>query len=174
MNSRCLNTGNMIHKAVIAFVCLLIFIPVYVNAATETADVKPDGLAGTSAMYSAGAEPVNAGRMTQLAAGLFIVLLCIIALGWIARRFNRLQATPDGCLRVLGGLSMGSRERVVLVQVGARQLLLGVAPGRINTLHVLEEPLESVSELSAGAAGSGFAEKLSAALSRHHPRHKSQ
>jgi len=29
-----------------------------------------------------------------------------------------------------------------LLQVGEQQLLLGVAPGRVQTLHVLEQPLE--------------------------------
>ena len=105
--------------------------------------------------------------MTQLVIGLFIVLLCILALAWLARRFNRLQSTPDGSLRLLGGLSMGARERVVLVQVGSQQLLLGVAPGRINTLHVLNETLDSSSGFSALNSDKGFAEKLSAAITRN-------
>jgi len=29
----------------------------------------------------------------------------------------------------------------VLIKVGSAQLLVGVAPGRVNTLHVLAEPI---------------------------------
>jgi flagellar protein FliO/FliZ len=38
-------------------------------------------------------------------------------------------------------VAVGAKERAVLVQVGRQQLLLGVAPGRVNTLHVLTEPV---------------------------------
>ena len=98
--------------------------------------------------------------MAQLVLGLIIVLLCIVALAWLAKRFNRLQSTPDGSLQVLGGMSMGARERIVLVQVGTKQLLLGVAPGQINTLHVLDEPLEAVSDVHPGMHGKGFCRKI--------------
>ena len=93
------------------------------------------------------------------------------SLAWLARRFNRLQSTADGSLRVLGGISMGARERVVLVQVGDTQLLLGVAPGRINMLHQLEEPLERSGSIGSGRTevpiARGFADKLNSALARY-------
>ena len=114
-----------------------------------------------------GTDPVNGGYIMQLILGLIIVLFCIVALAWLARRFNRLQATPDGSLRVLGGMSMGARERIVLVQVGAKQLLLGVAPGQISTLHVLDEPLESVATTTDQSRVSGFAEKLNSVIARN-------
>ena len=57
---------------------------------------------------------------------------------------------------------MGTRERVVLLQVGDKQLLVGVAPGSIKTLHVLETPLVDGNEVVAG--GSGFAKQLGAML----------
>ena len=156
-------------------VFLLALLPLYVCAASEagatseTTESKAHVFPAATAKFSAGSvsSPVNANRMTQLAIGLFIVLICILALAWLARRFNRLQSTPDGSLRLLGGLSMGARERVVLIQVGTKQLLLGVAPGRINTLHVLDETIESMSGLSPLSTDKGFAEKLSAAISRN-------
>jgi flagellar biogenesis protein FliO len=43
-------------------------------------------------------------------------------------------------LELLGQLSLGARERALLVRVGDRQLLIGVAPGHVCTLHVLEPP----------------------------------
>ena len=147
---------------------LLTLLPVSIHAEPDAvvSQIKETPRVTTSFTTGSDASPVNANRMSQLAIGLFIVLLCILALAWLARRFNRLQSTPDGSLRLLGGLSMGARERVVLIQVGTQQLLLGVAPGRINTLHVLDEALESVSGLSSNSPDKGFAEKLAAAISR--------
>ena len=150
-------------------VILLIFLPLSISAAPEEVmepQTQQRPAVATKFASASDTSPVNASRMTQLVIGLFIVLLCILALAWMARRFNRLQSTPDGSLRLLGGLSMGARERVVLIQVGTQQLLLGVAPGRINTLHVLDESLESVSGFSSNSTDKGFAEKLATAISR--------
>ncbi len=77
--------------------------------------------------------------LLQLFSGLIIVLLCIIVLAWVAKRFNRIPSRANAYVQILGGVSMGSRERVVVVKAGNKKLLLGVSPGRINMLHVLEE-----------------------------------
>ena len=106
-------------------------------------------------------EPLGAGNLLQLTFGLLVVLAAIVGSAWLLRRYGRLQSGVDGALRVIGGLSMGPRERVVLVQVGKQQLLLGVAPGRIQTLHVLAEPVVAG---SATPPQGGFAERLAAAL----------
>ncbi|MEG7523045.1 MAG: flagellar biosynthetic protein FliO [Chromatiales bacterium] len=45
---------------------------------------------------------------------------------------------------VLGGTSVGPRERVVVVKVDDIRLLLGVAPGRVQTLHVLDQSEDEV------------------------------
>jgi flagellar protein FliO/FliZ len=88
------------------------------------------------------ADPMSGSYLFQLILGLIVVLICIVALAWFAKRMNRLQSSSGGMLKIIGGISMGSRERVVLLQVGSEQLLIGVSPGRINTLHVLDTPLE--------------------------------
>ena len=133
----------------------------------------PNGPAGSSSRQSTtmAAENLNSAYLVQLVLGLIFVLFCIVALAWVAKRVNRLQSSSDGSLRVLGGISMGARERVVLVQVGSTQLLLGVAPGQINMLHQLEQPLERPAQNEHHPAAlpfsKGFAEKLNAALSRN-------
>ncbi len=96
--------------------------------------------------------------LLQTLLGLVAVLLVIGAAAWMLRRIGPLQAGANGAMRVLGGLSMGARERVVLIQVGQTQLLLGVAPGRVQTLHVLDPPLP-LAKIPAPAAAP-FAERL--------------
>jgi len=51
----------------------------------------------------------------------------------------------------------------VLIEVGGKHLLLGVAPGRVNTLHVFDEPLDMQREKRAEAA---FADRLKQILSQ--------
>ncbi len=81
------------------------------------------------------------GTLVQMLGGLVLVVALILLFAWLARRLSGLQQSVSGQLRILGGLSMGTREKVVLIQVGEEQLLIGVAPGTVRTLHRLEKPL---------------------------------
>lgn len=109
-------------------------------------------------------EPMATGNLLQMMLGLIAVLMLIVGLAWVMRRMGGVTGTAAGSLRVLGGLSMGTRERIVLVQVGETQLLLGVAPGRVQTLHVLEHPIQPQEQDKSGKGN--FAASLSAALQR--------
>lgn len=78
-----------------------------------------------------------AGSLGQMVLGLGVVLGLLLGTLWLLKRI----AAPRGSashLRILGATPVGPRERVVLVEVAGRVLVLGVAPGRINTLHTLE------------------------------------
>lgn len=78
----------------------------------------------------------------ETAIGLVIVLGLIGALAWGLRRFGRVPLGGRGAVQVLGGVSLGSRERAVLLSVQGTRLLVGVAPGQVRTLHVLGEAPE--------------------------------
>jgi flagellar protein FliO/FliZ len=79
--------------------------------------------------------------------GLGLILALIFGGAWVVRRLGGLPAGGKGLVRVLGGASVGTRERVVVVEVEGARLVLGVAPGRVQTLHVLP-------------AGAGFEQSL--------------
>lgn len=100
------------------------------------------------------------GDLAQLFAGLGLVVAMIVALAWALRRLGGVRAVGTGSLEVLGGLSVGPRERVVLLRVGTRQLVIGVAPGRVQTLDVLDEPVTT-----SPVGNDGFAARLQRALS---------
>ncbi len=108
-------------------------------------------------------EPVGTASLMQVLLALILVLALIVGMAWLMRRIGGLTQVGGGVVRVLGGVPVGQRERVVLIQVGSQQLLLGVAPGRVQTLHVLEEPI-NVS--AASASGDSFAERLTSALKK--------
>ncbi|VAW78095.1 Flagellar biosynthesis protein FliO [hydrothermal vent metagenome] len=125
-----------------------------------TAVVSKTGLATLPASQ----DPIAMTNLWQLTLGMLAVLALILLIAWLLKRSGGFQMASGGGLRVLGGLSMGARERVVLIQVGDTQLLLGVAPGRVQTLHVLDQPLQH-NTLSGG----GFAEQLSKVLKKNKP-----
>ena len=94
----------------------------------------------------------------QLVVSLVVVLLAIAVLAWLMKRLNRLPGRSAGNMRVLSAMALGARERAVLVQVGDTQMLLGVSPGRVSTLHVFDEPVVDAS--SAGEPATNFASIL--------------
>ena len=68
-----------------------------------------------------------------------LAILGVVLLGfWGFRKFGGVNAEGADKMHVAGGVSLGLWEKVVLLQVGRKQLVLGVTPGRIQTLHVLE------------------------------------
>jgi flagellar protein FliO/FliZ len=84
---------------------------------------------------------VGAGSLTQVTLSLLLVLGVVFAAAWLTRRLRGFGKFGNGALQVVTEIAVGQKERVVLVQVGKQQLLIGVAPGRVSTLHVLAEPV---------------------------------
>ena len=77
----------------------------------------------------------------QVTLALCIVLGAIFLCAWLARRMRNISSGRAGAVNVVAEVRLGPKERAVLLQVGNTQLLVGVAPGQINALHVLAEPV---------------------------------
>ncbi len=93
--------------------------------------------------------------LAGVVSGLFAVLILILLLAWGLKRFQ--IGASAGAIHVVAAASLGARERILLVQVGDTQLLVGVGSGGMRTLHVLDQPLP----MAAGAqSDSPFAQRL--------------
>lgn len=99
------------------------------------------------------AMPGQAGSLVRVVLALMLVLGAILAAGWFSRRMHGVRADRHSALQVLAQLSLGPRERAVLVRVGGQQVLLGVASGNVRALHVL--PSEENAPIDADAAAPG-------------------
>ncbi|HVH83894.1 MAG TPA: flagellar biosynthetic protein FliO [Steroidobacteraceae bacterium] len=93
------------------------------------------------------------GGLGQVTLALLLVLGAVFALAWLLKRARTFSSRAGSALDVLAQVPLGQKERAVLLKVGATQILLGVAPGRVNTLYVLPEPLDLTR-----AAGTGGGE----------------
>lgn len=101
--------------------------------------------------------------LVQIVTALAGVIALIVVASWLMRRMGNVTGQRNEQMRVVAALSMGARERVVLMQVGEQQILLGVAPGRIQTLHVLDKPLDMTSSSHPVTA---FQDRLKKIMSR--------
>lgn len=83
----------------------------------------------------------------QMLLGLALVIGLLFAALHTLKRLSGSKGLAAGVLRIRGATAVGPRERVVLLEVADKILVLGVAPGRINTLHTLD-----ATQLPAGTA----------------------
>jgi flagellar protein FliO/FliZ len=87
---------------------------------------------------------------------MFLVLGAVLAAGWFTRRLRGAGGASAGGLEVLAQVSLGTRERAVLLRVAGRQVLIGVAPGNVRTLHVIDATGDAVAPAASDAvAASG-------------------
>jgi flagellar protein FliO/FliZ len=100
----------------------------------------PACLAAASVVAENGAaRAVSSVDMMSWGMGLLIVLGVFFLCVWGLRKAAGFGGVNHaGKMHILGGVALGMREKVILLQVGQKQLILGVTPGRIETLHVLE------------------------------------
>jgi len=108
-------------------------------------------------------EPTD--HLGQIILSLVAVLVIIFFAAWLLKRFSAFPGVASGHLRVLGALSVGQREKVVLLQAGNEQIVVGITASKITLLHKLEETVV-VDEINPIVSGA-FANRLQEALSRN-------
>lgn len=104
---------------------------------------------GTRPAYTPPPPAVSSGNIMQIIFSLLLVLAAIVLVAWLLKRMNIVQQGSGYPLKVLGGVSVGQRERIVLVEVKDTWLVVGVGPGQIRTLHTLPKAEIPAADLPA-------------------------
>ncbi len=102
-------------------------------------------------------EPMSSPYLFKLTGGLILIVALILVLAWLMKKFNLNQQSHSGLIKIIAGLSIGTRDRIVLLQIGEEQILVGLTPGRIEKLHTLAQPLEVTGEREVSGS---FASKI--------------
>jgi flagellar protein FliO/FliZ len=91
--------------------------------------------------------------LPSLSLGLGVIIVLLAAAAWALRRTRPNGFVPrnDDC-RIIRGLSLGPRERLYVIAVGAKQLVIGVSAGAISLLCELPTPLPPAAPASAAFA----------------------
>jgi flagellar protein FliO/FliZ len=93
-----------------------------VSAAETAAAAQPPG--GTAAVV-------------QMLGALGLVLAVLFGALWLLRRLSGGRLASGSPFRTVGGIAVGSRERVVLLEIGEHWLVVGVAPGSVTGITTL-------------------------------------
>ncbi len=99
---------------------------------------------------------------------LFGVLALIFAAAWLVRRLQHSHGPGKKHLRIVSVLPLSTKERVVLIQAGEEQVLMGVSAAGIQHLHTLNQPVQSeaTSDEKPHSRQTSFAESLRLLTSR--------
>lgn len=85
---------------------------------------------------------MDIGSAFGMVLALGFVLALIVGGAWLVRKFGGPLTASSGPFKVLASISLGGRERAVLIQVGSEQMLLGVSPGSVRNLGKLDNPID--------------------------------
>lgn len=88
------------------------------------------------------AEPLVSSRIINVSIGLIFVLFMFFLLAFLLKRMPTFQSNRNNCLNIIETLYLGSNERILLLQVGKQQILVGANSQKIETLHVLTEAID--------------------------------
>ncbi|WP_158967789.1 flagellar biosynthetic protein FliO [Paraglaciecola sp. L3A3] len=95
--------------------------------------------------FSAHAEPesyTNPTSIVSIFLSLLLVIGVVFMVAFLMRRFNVTQSGTSQ-LKVVTSMMAGTRERVLVIEVGGEQHLLGVTAHNINHLAKLANPIET-------------------------------
>ena len=123
-------------------------------------------------LHALAAEPpapgVSSGSYLQAALALALIVGLLIGAAWLARKISGGKVFGQGGMKVIGGVALGPRERLVLVEVGDTWLVIGLVPGQIRTLHQLPKGTEpKLAEATNGTADAPFTQWLKSVSERN-------
>lgn len=77
-------------------------------------------------------------QVIQVALYLGLIIGLILLFGFAAKKIGQQNTSNTGGMKVVSSLALGMKEKLVLVQVGEQQLLLGVTPTNISRIESFE------------------------------------
>lgn len=102
------------------------------------------------------ASAVSSGSVMQVILSLLLVLAAIVLVAWLLKRINLPQNSAGSALKVVSGVAVGQRERIVLVEVNDTWLVVGVAPGQVTALHTMPKNVLPVTDITTPDADNKF------------------
>lgn len=97
---------------------------------------------------------VSGTAMLQTLLSLLLIVGILFAGAYLLRRFNGGRGFGNGGpMRIVSGLMLSPRERIVLVEIEDTWLVIGIVPGQIKTLHTLAKGTSPTSGVNDKAFG---------------------
>ncbi|MEM1174603.1 MAG: flagellar biosynthetic protein FliO [Pseudomonadota bacterium] len=105
---------------------------------------------------------VGGSEIASMVISMLIVIGAIFALGWLYSRSRLAVSGARDVINVVASRALGTKERLILVEVADKQLLVGMTSSQIQTLHVFDNPV--VTETTTSEDNASFGDRLRATL----------
>ncbi len=133
-------------------------------ALPSAADTPPPGAAASSSAASSrdllrppsapqNATGSSAANLLQVISALFVVILVLLGCAWAVKNFAPKRLLGKVPMRVVGGVNIGGRERVLVIEVADQWIVIGATPTQITPITTL--PRQNTAE-DAEIAGKPF------------------
>jgi len=87
---------------------------------------------------------ISTGTYIQATLALLLIVGLLLGATWAARKVSGGRMFGQGNMRVVSGIALGPKERIVLVEVADSWLVIGIVPGQIRTLHTLPKGTDQI------------------------------
>lgn len=150
------------------------------SAASASASVAGTSVASTSTPQAsqtmsshappvsaqAGSAPVSGvGNLLQVISALILVVVIMLALAWALKNFGPKRLLGRVPVQVVGGVNLGGRERVLVIEVADQWIVIGATPNQITTLATLPAQSMANDEIQPGKP---FSEWLKQIMEKKH------
>ncbi|WP_144395183.1 flagellar biosynthetic protein FliO [Pleionea sediminis] len=83
--------------------------------------------------------PSLASSVVSVFIALVFIIIIIIACAWVLRRMGGAGFQKSADIKVCASHMLGAKERLVIIKVDGKHILLGVTPSSINKIEELSE-----------------------------------
>jgi flagellar protein FliO/FliZ len=95
--------------------------------------------------------PAGSGSVSQVTIALAVVLAFVFVAAWVLRHLRKLNLSGNAQqLQIVAQVTLGAKERAVLIRVNETQVLVGVAPGQVTALHTFTMPVQASEQSEHG------------------------
>ena len=114
-----------------------------VGAQTQSASATAVTSAVTSAITSAATSaatvptPASSTGMLQVMVGLILVLAVLMVIAWGMKKLSGGKHAGGGAIKIVGGVHVGNRERILVIEVANEWIVVGVTATSINALSTM-------------------------------------
>lgn len=130
------------------------------DVVAEVATSKPAQDALTKVAPSV---PSTQDQLLQVTLGLAFVVACIYGVAWFLKRNRSFTGYTNHAIKTMAVMPLSMKDKLMIIEVGDKQILLGITPNNINTLATFDEPVVT----SDGKQSSSFSQKLKDILAQN-------
>ena len=83
------------------------------------------------------AAPTSPAGMLQVMVGLILVLGVLVVIAWGVKKAGVGKQAHGGAIKIVGGIHVGNRERIMVIEVADEWIVVGVTPTSITALSTM-------------------------------------